>query len=180
MLPPVAAPGPCAAAKLPFEKIAFQLVALGLRQARKTRAQIAHHIVQSPAAFDDFIGAGYQCRQRLCHEIGAGCGKERDTVMAEHTFKRSPIVLKAPGHDRNIPPAAAMVAYKTEAQGRGFFALGAHARRTNEADWSRAVKSGVGIVKHMLGKKVQGVVVHIAGCKLCNPHGLPQFLRDVL
>ena len=176
MLPPVALSLPGAAPELPFEKIALQLVALRALQPRKAGAQIAHHIVEGPAALDDLIGTGDERGQGLCHQVRARGRKKRHAVVAKHALERAAVVLKA-AHDKgDIPPAAAPVPHEGEAEGRGLFAFGGHTRGPDEAQGGRALPVRVRIVKKVLGKKAQGVVVPLA-LEARERRLLPQLLR---
>ena len=178
MLPPVAAPRPGAAAKLPFEKIALQLVALTLAQPGQPRAQITHHIVQRPAALHDLIRAGDHRGQGLGHEIGARRRKQRHSIVAEHALQRPPVVVEAAGDDRNIPPAAAAIPRQRQAHRRRLLALGAHALRPHQADGRFAVEGCVRVIKQMLREEAQRPVPALR-LKLCDGHVLPQLLRRV-
>ena len=97
--------------------------------------------------------------------------------MAKDALQRAAIVLEAPGHDGDIPPAAAPVPHKGEAEGRGRFTFGGHALRPDEADGRVPGPARVGIIEKMFCEKAQGVVPAVGGVHARDRRLLSQLLR---
>ena len=177
VLVPVPRALPGAAAQLPLEDVVFQLVAFVLVQTRKPGAQVAHHVVESPAALNDLIGAGDEGGQGLCHQIGARRREQRHPVVAEHALDRAAVIFPAARDQRDIAPAAAAVPHEGEAEGGGLLALGGHALRAYQADRRTPFKVRVGIVEHVLGEEAEGPGVPGLGRERRDAHLPPQLLR---
>ena len=166
VLPPIPPAQPCGGSELPFEDVVFKLIALGFVKAGEPGAHVAYHIVRLPAALHHRIGRAYERGQRLEENIAALSAKKRHIVKPAKAFKACPVILKAPGTNSYITPAAAGSAYKLKAERRRHFAVLGHAAGTVQAQGPVVtIIFFVTVGEHVPGKKA-----HTAG-----PSALPLF-----
>ena len=156
VLPPFPVPLPGGGTQLPLEDIVLQLITGGPVKAGEAGAQIADHIIHCPAGLVNVKHAAHQCSDGLGQQVTASRCVQRDAVVAEDALQAAPVVLKAPGQDGDIPPAAALIPHQGQGPGRRQLALGNYALAAVQVQRATLVReAAVRIAEHIFRKKAE-------------------------